>query len=217
MPCRMFLNGIYLFQQRLDGWTISRADADMMQMDGSARIDQHISSTLEDVPFRLFQLLPLGDLLQIRPPRFRTKNIPKRGGEHAIVPVRFAGIIDKKRPGQRSIFNIPARKKAGLKCYHHDLYVSPVEFLFMITQLRDVRSSRESAEVAMKHQQQPTSPVVFEKVGVSAAVPKVERYGRFSCQIAHGWLRGDGRTGRPVRRTVRPVSNMPRYFPYRSS
>ena len=89
------LNGIYLFQKRFDGWTICRANADMMQPDGSVRIDQHISATLEDVPFRLHQLLPLGDLLQIRPPRFRTKNIPKGGGEHAIVPVRFAGIIDK--------------------------------------------------------------------------------------------------------------------------
>ena len=153
MPSRMSLNRIYLVQQRLDGWTICRAGADMMQMDGSARIDQHISATLEDVPFRLYELLPLNDLLQIRSPCFRTKYIPKGGGEHAIVPVRFAGIIDKKRPGQRSIFNVTARKKAGLKCHHYDLYVPPAEFLFLITQLRDVRPARESAEVAMKHHQ----------------------------------------------------------------
>ena len=153
VPGWMSLNGLNLVQQRLDGWTIPRADADMMQMDGSARIDQHISATLEDVPFRLYQLLPLHDLLQIRSPRFRTENIPKGGGEHAIVPVRLTGIIDKKRPGQRSIFHVPARKKAGLKCYHHDLYVSLAELLFMITQLRDVRPARESAKVAMKHHQ----------------------------------------------------------------
>ena len=55
----------------------------------------------------------------------------------------------------------------------------------MITQLRDVRPARKSAKVAMKHHQKPTSPVVFEKVCFSAAVSKVERYGRFSCQITH--------------------------------
>jgi hypothetical protein len=189
----------------------------MMQTNGSARIDQHISAALEDVPFRLYELLSLGNLLQIRPPRFRTKNIPIGGGEHAIFPVRFAGIIEKNRPGQQSIFNVTARKKAGLKCDHDDLYVPPAEFLLLITQLRDVRAAGESAEVAMKHHQQPTPPVVFEKVDFPAAVPKVERHGRFSRQITHGWLRGNGRTGNPVRRTGLPVSNLPRYFPYRSS
>ena len=186
---RMLLNGLNLVQQRLDGWTICRADADMMQMDDSARIDQHISAALEDIPFRLYYLLSLDDLLQIRPPRFRAKNIPKGSGEHAIVPVRFAGIIYQKRPGQRNIFNITARKKAGFKCYHYDLYVPLAEFLLMITQLRDVRPARESAEMAMKHHQQPTPPVVFEKVGIPSAVLKVERYGRFSRQIAHATSR----------------------------
>jgi hypothetical protein len=56
----------------------------------------------------------------------------------------------------------------------------------MITQLRDVRPAGESAKVAMIHHQKPTSPVVFEKMSFSAAVSKVERYGRFSCQITHG-------------------------------
>jgi len=171
----------------------------MMQMDGSARSDQYISAALKDVPFRLFQLLPLTDLLQVRPPRFRTPNIPEGGGEHAVVPVRIAGIIDEKRPGQRSLFDITARKKAGLKCDHYDLYVPPSELLLVITQLRDVRPARESAEVAMEHHQQPIPPEVIKKVGFPAAVPKVERYGRFSRQMAHGWLRGDGRTGNPAR------------------
>ena len=124
-----------------------------MQVDGSTRTDQYIPAALEDVPFRFSQLLPLDDLLQVSPPRLRTPYIPIGRGEHAIVPVRFAGIIDKKRPGQRSILDITARKNAGFECDHCDLYVSPAEFLFMITQLRDVRPARKSAKVAMKHHQ----------------------------------------------------------------
>jgi len=185
----MPLHGFYPVQQRPDGGTISRADADMVQTDSSARVDQHVSATLEDVPSRFYDLLPLDDLLQVSPPGFRTPNIPKGSGKHAVVPVRFAGIIDKERPAQRSIFNVSARKIAALKDYHHDLYVPSAEFLFMITQLRDVCPARESTEVAMKHHQQPTSPVVFEKVGFPAAVPKVERDGRMSRQIAHATSR----------------------------
>jgi hypothetical protein len=55
----------------------------------------------------------------------------------------------------------------------------------MITQLRDVRPARESAEVAMKHHQKPTSPVVFEKMTLAVDVSKFERYGRFSRQVTH--------------------------------
>ena len=188
----MSLRGLYPVQQRLDARTVPRPDADMVHTDGPARVDQHVSATLEDVPIRFFYLLPLEDLLQVSPPGIRAPDIPKGSGEHAIVSVRFAGIIDKKGPAKRSIFDVSARKIAALECYHHDLYVPLVEFPSMITQLRDVPPARESTEVPMEHHQQPASPVVFEKVGFSAAVPKAERDGRISRQIPHGWLRGDG-------------------------
>ena len=113
----MSLHGSYPVQQRLDGGTICRADADMVQTDGPARVDQHVSATLEDVSSRFYDLLPLDDLLQVSPPGFRTPNIPKGSGKHAVVPVRFAGIIDKKKPGKRSIFHVTARKKAALECH----------------------------------------------------------------------------------------------------
>jgi hypothetical protein len=58
----------------------------------------------------------------------------------------------------------------------------------MITQLRDVRPARESAEVAMKHHQKPPSSVIFEKVTLAVDVSKFERYGRFSCHMIHGLL-----------------------------
>ena len=190
----MPLPGWYPVQQRLDCRTISRADADMVQTDGTARVDQHVSATLVYVPSRFCDLLPLDDLLQVSPPGFRTPNIPKGSGKHAVVSVRLAGIIDKERPGQRCIINIFLREIPGLECDQDDLHVPLMEFLLPVTQLRDVRPAGKSTEVAMEHHQQPASPVVFEKVGFSAAVPKGERYGRFPRQDAHGWLRSDGRT-----------------------
>src|SRR4030067_2206551 len=149
----------------------------MMQMDDSIRTDQYVSTALADIPFRFSYFPPLNDLLQVNPPRFGTPYIPKGGGEHAIAPVRFAGFIDKQRPGERSILNITAGKEVDFKGDHCDFYVPLGEFLFMITQLRDVRPARESAKVAMKYHQEPTPPVFLETVNPSVDVFQLERYG----------------------------------------
>jgi hypothetical protein len=61
-----------------------------------------------------------------------------------------------------------------------------VKLLFPITQLRDVRPARESAEVAVKHHQQPTSTVLLEVVTPAGTVPKMERDGGLPGQVAHG-------------------------------
>src|SRR5258706_14019108 len=55
----------------------------------------------------------------------------------------------------------------------------------MITQLRDVRAAGQSAEVAVKHQQQPAPTVVRESVNSTITVPQFERNGRFPRQVAH--------------------------------
>jgi hypothetical protein len=63
--------------------------------------------------------------------------------------------------------------------------IPSAEFLFMITQLRDVPPARESAEVAVKNHQKPTPAVRFEPMNPTATVPKFERWGGFSGQVDH--------------------------------
>ena len=204
----MPLPGRYPVQQRLDRRTISRAEADMVQTDGPARVDQHVSATLVYVPSRFYDLLPLDDLPQVSPPGLRTPNVPKGSGKHAVVSVRLAGIIDKKGPAKRSIFDVSARKIAALECDQDDLHVPHMEFLLPVTQLRDVRPAGKSTEVAMEHHQQPASPEVFEKVWFAAAVPKGERFGRASCQIAHCRLP----CGQREERELNGIETIPRTF-----
>jgi hypothetical protein len=55
----------------------------------------------------------------------------------------------------------------------------------MITQLHDMGSARQSAKMAVKNHQKPTSPVVFEMMAATFAVPKTESNSGFSCQIVH--------------------------------
>lgn len=177
-----------LVQYRFDGRTIRRAGADMMQGNDSVRIDENISAPLVNVPFRLPQPLSLHYLLQINPPCFRPPYVPEGSGEHPVIPVCCAGVIDQKRPGQGSICNVTAGEEVVLERDHCDLHVPSGEFIFMITQLRDVRPAGQSAEVAVKHQQQPAPAVVRENMNSTATVPKFERNGRFPRQIVHGVL-----------------------------
>src|SRR5659263_202091 len=175
-------------QYRSDGRTVRRSGADMMQGNDPVRIDQDIPASLVNIPPRLPQLLPLHHSLQIGPPCFRSPNVPEGSGEHPVLPVRFAGVVDQKRPGKGSFGGVAAGEKVVLERDHRDFHVSPGEFLFPITQLRDMRPAGQSAEVAMENQQQPTTAVVREKVNPAAAVPKFERRGGFSGQVVHDAL-----------------------------
>jgi hypothetical protein len=55
----------------------------------------------------------------------------------------------------------------------------------MITQLRDVSATRQSAEMAVENQQEPASGEVHKMVAAAPAVLKVKRERRFACQIFH--------------------------------
>jgi hypothetical protein len=55
----------------------------------------------------------------------------------------------------------------------------------MITQLRDVSATRQSAEMAVENHQEPASGEVHKMVAAAPAVLKVKRERRFACQIFH--------------------------------
>ena len=140
-------------QYRFDCRPIRRASANMMQGNDPVRIDENIPASLENVPFRLPQPLSLHQQQQINPPCFRPPYVPEGRGEHPVLPVGFAGVIDQERPGQGSIDHVTAGKEIVLERDHRDFHVPFCEFIFMITQLRDVRPARKSAEVAVENHQ----------------------------------------------------------------
>ncbi len=53
---------------------------------------------------------------------------------------------------QHGVFDITACKKIILKCHHSNMYIKPVKFFFLFTQLREMRTARQSAEMPMKDQ-----------------------------------------------------------------
>jgi hypothetical protein len=84
-----------------------------------------------------------------------------------------------------SFFDVTPGKKVILKCNYYNLYLSFTEFHFMITQLRDMGSARQSAKMAVKNHQKPIPLVVSKIMATTLAVSKAESNSGFSCQIFH--------------------------------
>ena len=69
---------------------------------------------------------------------------------------------------------ITAGKEVVLEGDYGDNCIASPEFILVITQLRDVRTAGESAEMSVKDQQKPMSPEFFEPVGIAVAVAEIK-------------------------------------------
>jgi hypothetical protein len=96
-----------------------------------------------------------------------------------------------------SFFDVTPGKIVILKCNYYNLYISFTEFHFMITQLRDMGSARQSAEMAVKNHQKPIPLVVSKAMVTTLAVSKAESNSGFSSQILHSGTPNSGLCLRP--------------------
>ena len=67
-----------------------------------------------------------------------------------------------------------------MKRYDRDPHAQTCQFVFMLPQLRQVFATRQSGQVAMKHQQQPLTGVVIELVQPTGDIRQLEGFGRAS-------------------------------------
>src|SRR5512133_1824015 len=146
----------------------------MMQPHNSVRVDQNIAAPLMDIVGGLMQFLPFQQFLQIDPQVARGPQIPERSIEHVIVVVGFAIFINQQWPFQIGFRNILTGKKVVFKGNNNNFDLEPAELSFMITQLRDVRPTGQSTQMAVKYLQQPVTPVVCELMRLSLGIKEIE-------------------------------------------
>ena len=108
-----------------------------------------------------------------------------RCGQHSIAFVHLTSGIDKNRPLECSIFNVATGKKVAFKRNHNHFHIQPAKFIFLITQLRDMRSAGESTKMPMKNQQEPTAFILFQGVQVTITVMNGKIIRRLTSQITH--------------------------------
>lgn len=157
----------------------------MMQADHAGRVDEHVTAALGNIAVRLLQLLAVQNSFQIGPPGFRPPDIPEGSGEHPVATVEFPFFIDQQRPDKAGIFGILPGQKARLKGDHRDCNAKFRQFRFVLPQLREMDAAGQSAEVAVKNQQQPGTLIIGEMMHLPLRVGKREWHRGFSGQI-HG-------------------------------
>jgi hypothetical protein len=127
----------------------------MMEPHDPSGIHENISPPLADVAFRFFGQAAVSELFEVSPPRARSPYIPEAGFEHTICSVKLTCRIDQKRPGKARIFDIGSGKKSDFKSDDYNLYIQPVELIFVLLQLQQMSPAGESSQVPMKDHQKP--------------------------------------------------------------
>ena len=156
-----------------------------MQTHHSIGVDEHITPSLIDIAVRFFGLIALQQLSEIDLPRFEPPDIPERRSEHAIPPVHLTSDVDKNRPRKSRILDIAAGKKVILKGNHRNFHVQSVKFIFLITQLRDVRTAGESTKMPVKDQQEPDASVLLLSMKSAVTILNRKMIRRLTSQITH--------------------------------
>jgi len=144
----------------------------MMEPNDPSWINENITAPLTDVPLRFLGKTTMRYFLEISPPCVRSPDIPKGGCEHVIGIVHFTGSIYKKRPMKTGILDIGFGEKTRFKGDDHYFHISPAKLIFVLLQLQQVPSARESSEVSVKDHQEPRPPIIIEKVGFLFRVRK---------------------------------------------
>ncbi len=127
----------------------------MMEPHDSSGVYENISPSLADVPFRLFGPAAVCEPFEVSPPCGWSPYIPEAGFKHATGSVKLTCCIDQKRPAKARILDIGSGEKSGFKSDDYNLYIPPVELIFVLLQLQQVPLAGQSPQVPMKDHQEP--------------------------------------------------------------
>ena len=75
------------------------------------------------------------------------------------------------------------RQRPGIECDHADFHAQLVQLIVVLLQLQQVLTAGESAEMAVKDQQQPSAVIVRQSMLVSVRIVQGERHRSLPGQI----------------------------------
>ena len=157
-------------EQRGDRRPVRRVVADVMRANGSLWVDQHIPAKLIHVTGRPANFTAATHQLNIRPQTCGAENsIPAAAG-HAVRFVKPTIGVDQQRPFEVGFAIIRPGEIVPFERYDEHSNSEQLDFLFVLPQLRQVLAARQSAQMAVKHQQQPAAPIILESMNVAVGV-----------------------------------------------
>ena len=121
--------------------------------------------------------------LGIGPPRPRSPDVPDAASKHSAGAIEATCLVDENRPTDAGLVDVRPRHVTLLEGDDDDLRVEIDQRPFVLLQLQQVPSAWQSTEVAVKHEQQPVSPVLLEAVDPAPGVGQGKRHRRSPDEI----------------------------------
>jgi len=109
------------------------------------------------------------------PDRCWTVDRPPIGSFHTVRFVELTISVDQKWPRQFCLFDVGSGHEVGVEGYNNDVHPEFLDTVILLTQLRKVFATRQSSQMAMENNQQPSTGKVIKPVSHTVDVAEFER------------------------------------------
>jgi len=168
----------HALEERCNGRPIRRAFPDMMQGHPPRRVHENVSAKLVDVARGTPQPAALPDQPEVRPPGGGPPDRRPSTAPHAIGAIEDPPLVDQQGPSEPRLAHVFVGARSGLERYDDDRETQPLDLVFVPSQLRQVLTAGQSAEVAVEDHQQPAAAILLETMHGPGSVLQRERDGR---------------------------------------
>ena len=172
-------------EERCNRRPIRRTLPDMMQGHLSRGVHENVSPQLVDVASGTPQPVAPADQLDVRPPGGGSPDRRPSTAPHSIGAIEDAPPVDQQGPPETRLAHILLGTLSGLESHDDDLEAQPLDLVLVPSQLRQVLTAGQSAEVAVEDHQQPAAAKLLEPMHRAGGVLQRERDGRRSDQAFH--------------------------------
>jgi hypothetical protein len=176
-PC---LTGIALAlpdprEERCDRRPIRRTRPDMMQRHAPNGVHENVSPQLADVASGTPQPVAPADQLDVRPPGGGPPDRRPSTATHPIGAVEDPPPVNQQGPSETRLARVLLGTLSGLERHDDDLEAQLLDLVLVPSQLRQVLSAGQSAEVAVEDHQQPAAAKLLETVNRTGCVRQRKR------------------------------------------
>ena len=165
------------------GWTRS----DVKKPDGARRIDKDIAAELTHIAVEIggSGQSSSEQLLRVRPPRAWTPDVPPLAAEHAVPLVKRPRLVDENGPPNTRSGCVRAGLRPALERHYDDADGEFLKHRFVLLQLQQMPTARQSAQMPMEDQQEPVPAVIVEVVEPTFRIRQRKRHRRITDMYAH--------------------------------
>ena len=136
----------------------------MVEPDDACRIDEDIAGQLIHVGCWLVEASASKQELGIDPPCRGSPDIPPVPETHSVGSVQIERPIQQDRPPQAGVADIRVHQWAAFERHHNDADAKRFQLVTVLSQLRQVFTTRQSAKVPVEYQQQPMASVIIDSM-----------------------------------------------------